>query len=397
MHLAQCRDVAFVLRVGSNSFLGNRQLGADGAGQIGIRGFPQLGARVAVYRGPEFRQRGLRVPFEQLGQMVEIDAADRAQCHGERVGRTGYQRRGGRGDHPFAKHRPHAGEAGFKIKILDAGDQPAIGVVGERGEVRAAVRLPLLAGLRVGRGGDDGVVDRPEITDERRIGDAQLDLVRRPGGVGGLRAQHVAHRVADRQQGADDFGGFLRNSVAALAVLDRHRLGRAADDLHQAAGLADEVGALLDRGPVSRGAGANDRLVVGLGRGPCRRLEDACGEKRQRFVQQRLQRAVPGPGPAGVGQARTIDAAPQRVGAQHHLGMGHEIRVDAVCLRRRRGGVRRNGGLVVAIRGVRPVHLDFAQPGPGLTSRRLDLATALEHQHVDHDVRAGGRAHAGLG
>jgi hypothetical protein len=65
--------------------------------------------------------------------------------------------------------------------------------------------LPLLAGLRVGRDRDDGVVDRPEAADEVAVGDAQPDLRLRPGLVGGLRAQHIAHRVADRQQGADDF------------------------------------------------------------------------------------------------------------------------------------------------------------------------------------------------
>ena len=46
--------------------------------------------------------------------------------------------------------------------------------------------------------------------------------------------------------------------------------GFAVHDLHQPAGLAEQVGAFLDRGAVGRGAGARDRLgfVVAVGRQP---------------------------------------------------------------------------------------------------------------------------------
>ena len=65
--------------------------------------------------------------------------------------------------------------------------------------------------------------------------------------------------------------------------------------------------------------------------------EDAGGQPREGGVQQRLQRAVAGPRAAGVGRAGAVDAAPQRVRAQHHLGMRREIRVDRDGARAVRG------------------------------------------------------------
>ena len=167
------------------------------------------------------------------------------------------------------KIAPHAGEAAFEVVVLDAGDQPAIGVVGERRQVRAAVRLPLLAGLGVGGDRDDRVVDRAEAADEAAVGDAQPDLRRRPGLVGGLGAQHIAHRVADRQQGADDLGGAGEDAVAALALLDRDGARLAVDDLHQPVGRAGEVGAFLDRGAVGCRAHFRPGIVVKARLGLC--------------------------------------------------------------------------------------------------------------------------------
>ena len=75
--------------------------------------------------------------------------------------------------------------------ILDAGDQPAIGIVGEGRQVRAAMGFAVLAGLRVGRERYDGVVDRTEATEEPAIGDAQANLGCLPGLTGGLGARCV--------------------------------------------------------------------------------------------------------------------------------------------------------------------------------------------------------------
>ena len=175
-------------------------------------------AGIAEHRFAELGQGGLGIAVQQFGQVVDIDAAGLVEGDGERVGRGRDQRRCRRGDHPLAENRPHTGEAAFEIVILDAGDQPAIGIVGEGREVRPAMGLPLLAGLRIGRDRDDGVVDRPEAADEAAVGDAQPDLRLCPWLIGGLGAQHVAHRVADRQQGADDFRVAGEDAVAALAM-----------------------------------------------------------------------------------------------------------------------------------------------------------------------------------
>ena len=153
-----------------------RELGADGTRQIGVVRFPGFRAGIAEHRFAELGQGGLGIAVQQFGQVVDIDAAGLVEGDGERVGRGRDQRRGRRGDHPLAEDRPHAGEAAFEVVILDAGDQPAIGIVGEWREVRPAMGFPLLAGLRVGRDRDDGVVDRSEAADEAAVGDAQPDL-----------------------------------------------------------------------------------------------------------------------------------------------------------------------------------------------------------------------------
>ena len=215
---------------------------------------------IAEHGFAELGERGVRIAVEQFGQVVDIDAAGLVEGDGERVGGGRDQWRGRRGDHPLAEDRPHAGEAAFEVVILDAGDQPAIGIVGEWREVRPAMGLPLLAGLRIGRDRDDGVVDRAEAADEAAVGDAQPDLRLGPGLIGGLGAQHIAHRVADRQQAADDLRVAGQDAAAALALLDRDGAWLAVHDLHQPARFADQEGPFLDRGAVGRGAGVRDRL-----------------------------------------------------------------------------------------------------------------------------------------
>ena len=114
-----------------------------------------------------------------------------------------------------------------------------------------------------------------------------------------------------------------------LPRLDRHALRLAVDDLHQAIRLADQVGAFLDGGAVGRGAGAYSVFVVGVGvtRGLCRRRDDAGGQPVERCGQQRLERHAVLARPAGIGRGRAVDAAPQRVLAQHHLRMLGEVAV----------------------------------------------------------------------
>ena len=186
--------------------------------------------------------------------MVDIDAAGLVEGDGERIGGGRDQRCGRRGDHPLAEDRPHAGEAAFEIVILNAGDQPAIGIVGERREVRPAMGFPVLAGLRVDHDRDDGVIDRPEAAHEVAVGDAQPELSLCPRLISRLRAQHIAYRFADRQQGADNLRVAGKDTATALAVADRNGVRLAIDDLHQLARCAEEIGTFLDGGAIRRGA-----------------------------------------------------------------------------------------------------------------------------------------------
>jgi len=80
--------------------------------------------------------------------------------------------------------------------------------------------LAFLSNLLVGRDGHDRVVDRPEVANKTRIGEAQPDLWRRPWPVGCLGAQQLTDGIADRQQRADDFRRRGRDAVAALALAD---------------------------------------------------------------------------------------------------------------------------------------------------------------------------------
>ena len=413
LHLAERVDVAPVLRVERRGRFGRLELAADGAGQVGVRRFPMPGARVAEHGGPELGEGLVGAALQQLGQVVGIDPPHLAQRHRQRVRGAGDDR-GGRGrDDPFAEHRPHAGQAAVEVVVLNGGHQPAVGIVQERGEVRAAVRLPLLTRLRVGRRGDDGVVDRPEGADEGRVGYAQPDLVLLPGRIGRLGAQDLAHRVTDRQQGADDPDGPWRDPAAALALAYGDGREVAPDDLAEHAGLADEERALLDRGAVGGRAGPDGRLVVHLGveGGPCRCLEDAGGQPGQGGVQLRFQRLAACDGQYGGGQARAVVAPLLRPGAQHHPGVRGEVAVylDGAAATVARPALLLRRGLVLTRLGRfgRPVLVgilrragverDFGQVPPCDAVRGLPLGAALEHQYVDHDVGAGGGAHAALG
>ena len=169
--------------------------------------------------------------------------------------------------------------------------------------------------------------------------------------------------------------------------------GRAAPstNLHQPAGVADQVGAFLDRGAVSggarRGVRAWDQFGRVVGFGLWWRGENPGGQPVERFVQRCLEgRALARP--AGIGQARTVDAAPQRMLAQHHLGMLGEIAVHP--------DDGRIAALSASVRVVTRVP-DLGEVDPCRARRSLAVRAALEHQQIDHDLGARARAHAAFG
>ena len=95
------------------------------------------------------------VPFvfvaNASADVTDIGTAGLVECDGKRIGGGRDQRRRRRSDHPLAEDWPHAGKAAFEVVILDAGDQPAIGIVGEGGEIRPAMGFAVFGGLRIGR------------------------------------------------------------------------------------------------------------------------------------------------------------------------------------------------------------------------------------------------------
>ena len=183
------------------------ELGAHRAREIGVGRLPGLRLGIAEHGVAEFGENIVLFAAEQGGDARRIDAAGLVQRDGERVGGVLDHGRSRWGDHPLGEDGAMAGDAALEVIFLDRGDEPAIGIVEERREIRAAMRLPHLAGLGIGLRGDGGEIDRPEIADERRVGDAQRALRVRPGLIGFLRAQDLAHRVADRNEAADDAGG----------------------------------------------------------------------------------------------------------------------------------------------------------------------------------------------
>jgi hypothetical protein len=100
------------------------------------------------------------------------------------------------------------------------------------------------------------VADRPKAANEIAVADAQADLSLGPWLIGGLRAQHIAHGVANRRQGADDPRVAGNDTAVALTLPDRNGARLAIDDLHQLARCAEEVGTFLDGGAIRRGARA---------------------------------------------------------------------------------------------------------------------------------------------
>ena len=231
---AQRDHVPLVLRIERGGRFGDGEPGPHGARQVGVGRLPLCGLRVAEDGRAEFGQRGVRVALQQVGQVIEIDAPGLVQGDGERVGGGRDQWCDRRRDDPFGEDRPFAGEARLDVVAFDAGDQPAVRIVGEMREIGSPMRFPLFAGLRVGDRGDHGVVDRAEVADEGRIGDAETDLRLCPGAIGGLGAQHVADGIADRQEGADHLGGAGGDPLPALALPGGHHDGPAIHDLAEA-------------------------------------------------------------------------------------------------------------------------------------------------------------------
>ena len=132
--------------------------------------------------------------------------------------------------------------------------------------------------------------------------------------------------------------------------------------------------------------------------------EDAAGQPLQGCVELSFQGGCAGYGPAGVAPARSVDAAPLPVGAEHHLGMVGEILVDlddtlplvAAQLGLLAGCDIAHRFLLVLLLSCRlgRVEQQLAQVHPVHAARCLPLGAALKHQNIDNHFGPRGRSHA---
>ena len=219
-------DVGLEPRIARRGLLGPRQLLPDLAGKVRIGGLPAPGRGIEIARpaklGSDFRPW----PRQELGDVVEIDLAGLVQAHRKRIGSCDDGRLRRRVDDPSVEDRASGRLAGVGIVLLDRRDQPNVGVVSEDREIGPTHDLVQLAGVPVGDGDDLGAVDWPVALNEACVRPAQPALRLLPGLIGLLRAENVAHRVADRDQRVDHLGMLPRDPLP-FSALDRYGdLGR---------------------------------------------------------------------------------------------------------------------------------------------------------------------------
>ncbi len=376
LHALQRRDVALVVRLERCGGLRRLQFVTDGSGQVGIGRLPRAVGGIAEDGASQFGDDILRVAMQELGDVVDIDVPALVEHNGERVGRAGDHGRRRRRDHPLGEERTGLGGVGLEVVVLDRGDEPAVGIVEERLDVWPTVRFPHFAGLLVFRRGDSREIDRTEVADEARPGDAQPDLRILPRPVELLVLQHLPHGVADGDQLADDADVLLRNAFGAPAFSRSHRDGLAVEHLHQAMRLVEEVAALAH---VAIGRQVGLGRIVGIVEIEIDRLWLAVVDRfRKKFDGscERLREVLAVAPKAYVGLAEGTRR--ERVRTEHEIGMPREPAVHAD-----RALVLRRGS-------------DFLEVEPRRVALGIAELALAEEQEVDDDICAGGPAKAAL-
>ena len=267
------------------------------------------------------------------------------------------------------------------VIVFDGGDQPAVGVVHHRRNVRPAGPFDHIAVLVRLAFADQQLVDRSVLADKRSVSVRQAVLGGFPGAVALLGAQHVPNGVTDWDKATDDGGMGGEHANGAATGLDRHRDGQTVHHLHQHPGsLGQQVGAFLDGCPVGGGADTHDNALPGRGN-RLRRFDrhgDVCGglvgAEQANGIGQGAGQVGGSVRQAGIGHAEL--AGPDGMASQHHRGIGGEVCVDR-C------------GTYCA------VHRDARLAGPGRAGAGGAFGPAAEEQQVNDDIGAGGGAHSG--
>lgn len=240
-------NIAPVDRIKFRCCLRGRQLGADRSGEIGIGSLPGTISRILKHRVTEVIDDCGDFAMEELGDMIEIDMAALVEYDRQRISRIGDDRRHRRSDHTGGEDRTRLRRVGLQIIVLDRCNQPAIGIIAEGQQVRLTMGLLHLAGLWILLDRDGCVVDRTEVADECRPGEAEPHLQVAPRPVRLLGLQYLTDGIADRDQFRDDPNMLFRDPVTGAALPDGHRYRRAVEHLHQPLRPVNEEAAFADR------------------------------------------------------------------------------------------------------------------------------------------------------
>ena len=376
LHGSERGDIALVVRVERGGGLRGLEFFSDSAGQIGVGRLPRSIQGIAEDCAAEFGEDILCVAVQELGDVIDVDVPALVQHDGKRVGGARDHRSRRRRDHALGEDRSGLRGVGLEVVVLDRGDEPAIRIIEEELDVRPAVRLAHLARFFVFRQRDGREVDRAEVADEARPGDAQPDLRVLPRPVELLCLQHLAHGIADRDQLADDADVLLWDALSAAALARSHRDGLAVEHLHQPMRLVEEVAALADvaigRQLEVRQIGRIFQIAIdGLGLTVVDRFREGIEGGREHCSEVLAVTRQ-----ARVGLAEGTRG--ERVRAEHEVGVPREPSVHADLA-------------LVLCRGPDFLEVEPRQVALGVA----DLALA-EEQEVDRDVGAGGKAEAAL-
>ena len=307
--------------------------------------------------------------MQQFGDVFEIDTATFVEHDRKRIPGAGDDRRNRWRDYPFGEDRTGLCRVGIEVVVLDGRDQPAIGIVPERRQVRLAVGLTDLTGLFVLADRDGSMIDRAEFPNKGPPGDAQPDLKIPPGTILFLGFQHLANGIADREQFADNAGMLFRNAVAAatLAYADRH--GGAVDQLHEGILAVEEKAAFADFGIIGLQVDDLGEFFFQIEINDTRlAIIEMFGKQRDGVLQQTLK-VLAGTRLAGIGLAKGPGG--QGMVAEHEDGMSGKPAIDADR---------------ALIGGGGP---DLVDVKPGDIAFGLSGLAFAEEQDVDHDIGPG--------
>ena len=338
------RDIALEGGIERGSRLGGLELVADRRPRDRRR--PSAMSRFAGSRkmaSPSSSITASASRVQQLGDVVEIDMAALVQHDGEGIGRRGDDRRRGRRDHPLGEDR--TGPAPCRSRGRSPRSRRPASNRDRRGRAAGSAGDASRAPRRSRRSSvveTTVVLIGPKARTKLDQAMRSLTCAGFQGRSSSWRLQDLAHRIADRDQLADDAGVLFGDAVGAAPLAHGDGDGVRRRPSASAPCSRDEVAALADRGspatvaptlaPVDVVAIEVDRL----------RLAVIDGFRKRRIAAvSAVVEIDAGMRQAGVGLAE--GPRRERVRAEHEIGMPGEpaVHADRALIARRAGGPRR--------------------------------------------------------